>query len=179
MKSLLLNYEKYPESGVGDGYGGVTIEYKLGLDLYKTVQGGEFNLTEKENPDGFPVIQLRIEKGWFGKKSFILEFFSDDGAEESFEVRDIKEAIEAIYDSPIPKKWGWIFEIQNTNAEKIDMLSKVDKDFIDTQSNAYPFHSEEVDIKAELKKFKEMLDDGLIEQEDYDAKKKELLDLKS
>ena len=35
--------------------------------------------------------------------------------------------------------------------------------------------SEEVDVKAELKKYKEMLDDGLIEQEDYDAKKKELL----
>ena len=34
---------------------------------------------------------------------------------------------------------------------------------------------EAVDVKAELKKFKEMLDEGLIEQEDYDAKKKELL----
>ena len=33
------------------------------------------------------------------------------------------------------------------------------------------------DVKAELKKYKEMLDDGLIEQEDYDAKKKELLGL--
>jgi len=37
--------------------------------------------------------------------------------------------------------------------------------------------SKEVDVKAELKKYKEMLDDGLIEQEDYDAKKKELLGL--
>ena len=37
--------------------------------------------------------------------------------------------------------------------------------------------SEKVDVKAELKKYKEMLDDGLIEQEDYDAKKKELLGL--
>tara|TARA_B100000315_G_scaffold240996_1_gene261411 strand:- start:409 stop:951 length:543 start_codon:yes stop_codon:yes gene_type:complete len=34
-----------------------------------------------------------------------------------------------------------------------------------------------VDVKAELKKYKEMLDEGLIEQEDYDAKKKELLGL--
>ena len=83
MKSLLLNYEKYPGSGIGDGYGGVTVEYKLGLDLYKTVEGGEFNLCEKANPDSFPAIQLKIEKGWFGKTSFILEFFSDDGAEES------------------------------------------------------------------------------------------------
>ena len=37
--------------------------------------------------------------------------------------------------------------------------------------------SDVIDVKAELKKFKEMLDDGLIEQEDYDAKKKELLGL--
>ena len=37
--------------------------------------------------------------------------------------------------------------------------------------------SEAVDVKAELKKYKEMLDEGLIEQEDYDAKKKELLGL--
>ena len=37
--------------------------------------------------------------------------------------------------------------------------------------------SEEVDVKAELKKFKEMLDDGLITQEDYDTKKKELMGL--
>ena len=37
--------------------------------------------------------------------------------------------------------------------------------------------SESDDIKSELKKYKEMLDDGLIEQEDYDAKKKEVLGL--
>jgi len=36
---------------------------------------------------------------------------------------------------------------------------------------------ETVDVKAELKKYKEMLDDGLIQQEDYDAKKKQLLGL--
>ena len=36
---------------------------------------------------------------------------------------------------------------------------------------------EAVDVKAELKKYKEILDDGLITQEDYDAKKKELLGL--
>ena len=37
--------------------------------------------------------------------------------------------------------------------------------------------SKAVDIKSELKKYKEMLDDDLIEQKDYDAKKKELLGL--
>ena len=31
-----------------------------------------------------------------------------------------------------------------------------------------------VDVKSELKQYKEMLDDGLIEQEDYDAKKKDV-----
>ena len=35
----------------------------------------------------------------------------------------------------------------------------------------------QVDIKSELKKYKEMLDDELITQEDFDAKKKELLGL--
>ena len=37
--------------------------------------------------------------------------------------------------------------------------------------------SDTTDVKAELKKYKQMLDDGLIQQEDYDAKKKQLLDL--
>ena len=32
--------------------------------------------------------------------------------------------------------------------------------------------SDVIDVKSELKKFKEMLDDGLIEKDDYDAKKK-------
>ena len=34
-----------------------------------------------------------------------------------------------------------------------------------------------VDVKVELEKFKELLDNGLINQEDYDAKKKDLLGL--
>jgi len=37
--------------------------------------------------------------------------------------------------------------------------------------------SEEVDIEKELAKYKDLLDKGLITQEDYDAKKKELLGL--
>ena len=37
--------------------------------------------------------------------------------------------------------------------------------------------SKAVDIEKELEKFKGMLDKGLINQEDYDAKKKELLGL--
>jgi len=37
--------------------------------------------------------------------------------------------------------------------------------------------SEKVDVKSELKKFKEMLDEGLITQEAYDAKMNQLLGL--
>ena len=37
--------------------------------------------------------------------------------------------------------------------------------------------SDATDVKAELKKFKEMLDEGLITQEQYDAKSNELLGL--
>ena len=33
----------------------------------------------------------------------------------------------------------------------------------------------EFDVKAELKKYKEMLDEGLIDKEDYEAKKDKLL----
>ena len=36
---------------------------------------------------------------------------------------------------------------------------------------------EEFDVKAELKKYKEMLDEGLIDKEDYEAKKDKLLGL--
>ena len=35
----------------------------------------------------------------------------------------------------------------------------------------------DLDIKSELKKFKDMLDEGLITQDDFDTKKKELLGL--
>ena len=40
-----------------------------------------------------------------------------------------------------------------------------------------PPKSEAVDVKAELKKYKEMLDEGLITQEAYDAKMNQLLGL--
>ena len=36
---------------------------------------------------------------------------------------------------------------------------------------------EKINLEIELKKYKNMLDDGLINQDDYDAKKKELLNL--
>ena len=63
--------------------------------------------------------------------------------------------------------------------------------FIDSGSGRYFIYSEEkkkpkpkktsapkseaVDVKAELQKYKEMLDEGLIDKEDYEAKKDKLL----
>jgi len=40
-----------------------------------------------------------------------------------------------------------------------------------------PEKAETVDVKSELKKFKNMLDEGLITQEQYDAKSNKLLGL--
>ena len=37
--------------------------------------------------------------------------------------------------------------------------------------------SKKIDVKSELKKYKEMLEEGLITQEQYDAKSNKLLDL--
>ena len=56
------------------------------------------------------------------------------------------------------------------------------KYFVKSQTKEKPkkdsaSNSEKVDVKAELKKFKDMLDDGLITQEQYDAKSNELLGL--
>lgn len=59
-------------------------------------------------------------------------------------------------------------EIKEKNEE--ENKSKIDKNKNDDvkQNN---------DASEELKKYKKMLEDGLIEQDDYDAKKKELLNL--
>ena len=46
-----------------------------------------------------------------------------------------------------------------------------------TFSDSNATKKETIDVKGELEKYKSMLDDGLISQEDYEAKKKELLDL--
>ena len=40
-----------------------------------------------------------------------------------------------------------------------------------------PKKSKKIDVKSELKKYKEMLDEGLITQDQYDAKSNKLLDL--
>ena len=45
------------------------------------------------------------------------------------------------------------------------------------EKESKPTQSKQVDIGKELKKFKDLLDQELITQDDYDAKKKELLGL--
>ena len=49
--------------------------------------------------------------------------------------------------------------------------------FVLTKKESKPTKSKQVDIGKELKKFKDLLDQELITQDDYDAKKKELLGL--
>ena len=49
--------------------------------------------------------------------------------------------------------------------------------FVLTKKESKPTQSKQVDIGKELKKYKGLLDQELITQDDYDAKKKELLGL--
>ena len=79
-------------------------------------------------------------------------------------VDEIKELCEEMYHNG---------EINRTANYRYFILSEEKK----KPKKASAPKSEKVDVKAELKKYKEMLDEGLIEQEDYDAKKKELLGL--
>lgn len=50
-------------------------------------------------------------------------------------------------------------------------------DLDNSEKNNTPTSTQSSDSGSELKKFKQMLDDGLISQEDYDAKKKQILGL--
>jgi len=57
------------------------------------------------------------------------------------------------------------------------ILSEEKKKPRSKKTSALKSEVKSTDAKTELKKFKEMLDEGLIDQSDYDAKKKELLGL--
>jgi hypothetical protein len=82
------------------------------------------------------------------------------------DVDEIKELCEEMYHNG---------EISRTGNYRYFILTKEKKK--PKPKNASAAKPEKVDVKAELKKYKEMLDEGLITQEDYDAKKKELLGL--
>ena len=82
------------------------------------------------------------------------------------DVDEIKELCEEMYHNG---------EISRTGNYRYFILTEEKKK--PKPKNASAAKPEKVDVKAELKKYKEMLDEGLITQEDYDAKKKELLGL--
>ena len=81
-------------------------------------------------------------------------------------VEQIKELCEQMYHNGIINRTSnyRYFILSEEKKKKKTKPAKIEK-------------AEKVDIKSELKKFKEMLDDDLITQDDYDAKKKELLGL--
>ena len=87
-----------------------------------------------------------------------------DARLNSFDVDLVKEICEELYHDGIINRTGnYRYYIFSENEQSSDNLKKDE--------------SEEVDVENELEKFKGMLDKGLITQEDYDAKKKELLGL--
>ena len=114
-----------------------------------------YTLAEKKRE---AIKDLLIEKNFKMPASDIDAFLKHQDVDE------IKELCEQMYHNG---------EISRTANYRYFILSEEKKE---SKKASVP-KSEEVDVKAELNKFKEMLDEGLIEQEDYDAKKKELLGL--
>ena len=78
------------------------------------------------------------------------------------DVDEIKELCEEMYHNG---------EISRTGNYRYFILTEEKKKPKKTSESK----SEAVDVKAELKKYKEMLDEGLIDKEDYEAKKDKLL----
>lgn len=70
---------------------------------------------------------------------------------------------------------GGMFSYKRVNAYAIEVATKIRKALEAFKSNKTTGVA--VDVTEELKKFKELLDSGVITQEDYDAKKKQLLGL--
>ena len=105
------------------------------------------------------IIDLLIEKDRKMPPSDIDAFLKHQNLDE------IKELCEQMYqDGEISYAGNGRYFILTEESEKKEKTAKAKK-------------SEAVDVKSELKKYKEMMDEGLITQEDYDAKKKELLGL--
>ena len=109
---------------------------------------------------------VRIYSTGGTKKTLEENGYDIDAHLKNKDVDEIKELCEKMYhDGKIGRTGNYRYFILTEQKKKTK------------SKKASAPKSEEVDVKAELKKFKEMLDDGLIEQEDYDAKKKELLGL--
>ena len=98
------------------------------------------------------------------EKSYKMPASDIDAHLKHQNVDEIKELCEEMYHNG---------EISRTANYRYFVLTEEKK----KPKKASTAKSEEVDVEKELEKFKGMLDKGLINQEDYDAKKKELLGL--
>jgi len=101
------------------------------------------------------IIKLLKERGEKMATSDIDAFL------KSQDIDGIKEQCELMYHNG---------DINRTSNYRYFILSEEKK-----AKKTKPEKTETVDVKSELKKYKEMLDEGLIDKEDYEAKKKELL----
>ena len=122
----------------------------------------EQKLAEKEN-ERFNRLKTKIIK-LLKEKAVKIPASDIDAFLKYQNVDEIKEACEKMYHNG---------DISRTANYRYFILSEEKK----KPKKASAPKSEKVDVKAELKKFKDLLDNGLINQEDYDAKKKELLGL--
>ena len=107
---------------------------------------------------GIKIIKLLEEKGVKMPASDVDAFLKHQNVDE------IKEFCEDMYHNG---------EISRTANYRYFILSEEKKKPKKTSAAK----SEKVDVKAELKKYKEMLDEGLITQEAYDSKMNQLLGL--
>ena len=100
-------------------------------------------------------------------------FTSNEKLPESSYVRDANQGKSYFRDTPVTVRS--IF-ISNLEDRALDLKSGFRK----TGNGRYTLTDEKsskVDVKSELKKMQDLLDEGLISQDDYDKKKKELLGL--
>ena len=73
------------------------------------------------------------------------------------------------------KKSGMIYQTAYDNAQKILSLLQI---ICDDNANSKEMNNKKIDdVPTQIKKYKELLDSGAITQEEYDEKKKQLLEL--
>ena len=91
-------------------------------------------------------------------------------------VKDSKEP--AVYINMLGgefKKSGMIYQTAYDNAQKILSLLQI---ICDDNANSKEMNNKKIDdVPTQIKKYKELLDSGAITQEEYDEKKKQLLEL--
>tara|TARA_B100000029_G_scaffold344302_1_gene336760 strand:+ start:636 stop:2042 length:1407 start_codon:yes stop_codon:yes gene_type:complete len=143
------------------------IEYKVGE--HRNYFGDYFYIGEKERLAREKKENQKEERLLKNLKSSIVKLLKELGTKipasdidahlKNKNVGEIKELCEKMYHDG---------EISRTSNYRY---------FVLTKKESKPTKSKQVDIGKELKKFKDLLDQELITQDDYDAKKKELLGL--